>query len=112
MPTAPRRRIRHLAPRPRRADARFGRRCHRGQRAGRPDRFDSTLSPPRSGPRLSPRPQGRDPFESGPHRLAKARAVPLPTALELPVFQGPLDLLLTLIERRRLEITDVSAAAV
>jgi segregation and condensation protein A len=38
--------------------------------------------------------------------------LPLQTALELPVFQGPLDLLLDLIERRRLEITEVSLAAV
>jgi segregation and condensation protein A len=38
--------------------------------------------------------------------------VPLDAALELEVFQGPLDLLLTLIERRRLEITAVSLAAV
>jgi segregation and condensation protein A len=38
--------------------------------------------------------------------------MPLATTLSLPAFQGPLDLLLTLIERRRLEITDVSLAAV
>lgn len=38
--------------------------------------------------------------------------MPLATALELPGFQGPLDLLLTLIERRRLTITDVSLASV
>lgn len=38
--------------------------------------------------------------------------MPLPTTLELPTFNGPLDLLLDLIERRRLEITDVSLAAV
>src|SRR5919204_200534 len=38
--------------------------------------------------------------------------MPLQTTLELPAFQGPLDLLLTLIERRRLAITDVSLAAV
>lgn len=38
--------------------------------------------------------------------------MPLATALDLPVFQGPLDLLLTLIERRRLEITEVSLALV
>ena len=38
--------------------------------------------------------------------------MPLQTALDLPVFQGPLDLLLSLIERRRLAITDVSLAAV
>lgn len=36
----------------------------------------------------------------------------LPTALELASFHGPLDLLLTLIERRRLAITDVSLASV
>ena len=36
----------------------------------------------------------------------------LPTALEVPGFQGPLDLLLNLIERRRLAITDVSLASV
>jgi segregation and condensation protein A len=38
--------------------------------------------------------------------------VPLTTALELEVFQGPLDLLLSLIERRQLEITEVSLAQV
>jgi segregation and condensation protein A len=38
--------------------------------------------------------------------------LPLQTALELAAFQGPLDLLLNLIERRRLAITDVSLAAV
>lgn len=38
--------------------------------------------------------------------------MPLPTALELPGFQGPLELLLSLIERRRLAITDVSLAEV
>jgi segregation and condensation protein A len=38
--------------------------------------------------------------------------VPLQTALELPAFQGPLDLLLDLVERRRLEITEVSLATV
>ena len=38
--------------------------------------------------------------------------MPLDTPLELDVFQGPLDLLLTLIERRRLEITAVSLAEV
>jgi segregation and condensation protein A len=38
--------------------------------------------------------------------------VPLQTTLDLPVFQGPLDLLLSLIERRRLAITDVSLASV
>jgi segregation and condensation protein A len=38
--------------------------------------------------------------------------VPLATALELEVFQGPLDLLLALIERRQLEITEVSLAQV
>jgi segregation and condensation protein A len=38
--------------------------------------------------------------------------VALQTELQLEVFQGPLDLLLTLIERRRLEITEISLAAV
>lgn len=38
--------------------------------------------------------------------------MPLQAQLELPVFRGPLDLLLTLIERRRLEITEVSLAMV
>ena len=38
--------------------------------------------------------------------------MPLQTTLDLPVFQGPLDLLLSLIERRRLAITEVSLAAV
>lgn len=38
--------------------------------------------------------------------------MPLDTTLSLPAFQGPLDLLLTLIERHRLEITEVSLAAV
>jgi segregation and condensation protein A len=38
--------------------------------------------------------------------------LPLETTLELPAFQGPLDLLLSLIERRRLAITDISLAAV
>ena len=38
--------------------------------------------------------------------------MPLQTALELPSFQGPLDLLLELVERRRLEITEVSLADV
>ena len=37
--------------------------------------------------------------------------MPLQTALELPTFQGPLDLLLDLIERRQLAITDVSLAS-
>jgi segregation and condensation protein A len=36
----------------------------------------------------------------------------LATPLDLEVFQGPLDLLLQLIERRKLEITEVSLAAV
>ena len=34
------------------------------------------------------------------------------TPLDLEVFQGPLDLLLQLVERRKLEITEVSLAAV
>jgi segregation and condensation protein A len=38
--------------------------------------------------------------------------VPLQTALDLPAFRGPLDLLLSLIERRRLEITEISLATV
>ena len=38
--------------------------------------------------------------------------MPLATLLDLPVFEGPLDLLLTLVERRRLAITDVSLAVV
>lgn len=38
--------------------------------------------------------------------------MPLPTALDLAVFQGPLDLLLTLVERRQLAITEVSLALV
>jgi segregation and condensation protein A len=38
--------------------------------------------------------------------------LPLTTSLELEVFHGPLDLLLQLVERRRLEITEVSLAAV
>jgi segregation and condensation protein A len=38
--------------------------------------------------------------------------VPLDAALELPVFSGPLDLLLDLVERRKLEITTVSLATV
>ena len=38
--------------------------------------------------------------------------MPLPTTLELGVFQGPLDLLLSLIERRQLDITEVSLATV
>ena len=36
----------------------------------------------------------------------------LATPLDLDVFQGPLDLLLQLVERRKLEITEVSLAAV
>jgi segregation and condensation protein A len=36
----------------------------------------------------------------------------LATPLDLEVFQGPLDLLLQLVERRKLEITEVSLAAV
>jgi segregation and condensation protein A len=38
--------------------------------------------------------------------------LPLETTLELTAFQGPLDLLLSLIERRRVAITDISLASV
>jgi segregation and condensation protein A len=42
----------------------------------------------------------------------KLSSLSLATPLDLEVFQGPLDLLLQLVERRKLEITEVSLAAV
>ncbi len=57
-------------------------------------------------------PATRDAVPLAPSTVAAAAPIPLPYTVHLPGFDGPLDLLLHLIEKNQLEITTISLVAV